>query len=49
MSNLDLWERRKIEYYWRGQLGVRAMARLLKRDHTVIARELERNGETQER
>lgn len=43
MSNLDLKERKKIEYYWRGKVGVRAIAKLLRRDHSVIARELGRN------
>ncbi|OGH69292.1 MAG: hypothetical protein A2754_00460 [Candidatus Magasanikbacteria bacterium RIFCSPHIGHO2_01_FULL_47_8] len=43
MSNLDLNERKRIEYFWRGKVGMRAIARFLNRDHTVIARELARN------
>ena len=49
MSNLDLRERTKLEYYWRGKLGVRAIARLLKRDHSVVARELQRNTDSRGR
>lgn len=49
MSNLDLKERKRIEYYWRGKMSVRAIAKLLHRDHTVVARELRRNKDSRGR
>lgn len=43
MQRLTDFERQKIEYLLRCRLGVRAIARLLKRDHAVISREIRRN------
>jgi IS30 family transposase len=43
MSNLDFGERKKIEFYVRGKVGVNDIARYLKRNHSVISRELSRN------
>jgi len=40
---LTLYEREKIEFYVRGKMPVRTMARYLHRDHSVIVRELGRN------
>ena len=44
MSNLKLYEREKIEFYVRCQRGIRDIARLVRRDHSVISREIRRNG-----
>lgn len=49
MSNLDLAERKLIELYWRAKVGVRAIARYLHRDHSVITRELFRNKDSRGR
>jgi IS30 family transposase len=40
---LTLYEREKIEFYIKGKVPAREMARYLHRDHSVIVRELERN------
>lgn len=44
MSNLKLCERERIEFYLRCQQGIREIARLLHRDHSVVSREVRRNG-----
>lgn len=44
MSNLTFYERQKIEFYLRLRWGRRKIARHLKRDHTVISREISRNS-----
>ena len=45
MSNcLTLYDRQKLEYWLRSKQSLRAIARILKRDHTVLTRELKRNG-----
>lgn len=44
MSNLKLCEREKIEFYLRCKQGIRDVARLIRRDHSVISREVRRNG-----
>ena len=44
MSNLKLCEREKIEFYVRCKRGIRDIARLVRRDHSVISREIRRNG-----
>lgn len=44
MSNLKLCEREKIEFYLRCKQGVREIARLIRRDHSVVSREIQRNG-----
>lgn len=43
MSNLNFYERQKLEYLLRCKLGVRPIARLMRRDHSVISREIRRN------
>lgn len=40
---LTLHERERIEFYVRGKVPVRTMASYLRRDHSVIVRELKRN------
>mgnify|MGYP006356566917 CR=1 FL=1 len=45
MSNiLTFYEREKLEYWLRTNQSMRAIARILTRDHTVLTRELKRNG-----
>ena len=44
MSNLTYFERQKIEYLLKCKLKIRAIARLLRRDHSVVLREIERNS-----
>lgn len=41
--HLTHYEREKIEYYLRLKMGIRTIARKLKRDHSVISREARRN------
>lgn len=43
MSNLTYYEREKIEYLLKCKLKIRAIARLLRRDHSVVSREIRRN------
>ncbi len=45
MSNdLKLYDREKLEYWLRTEQSIRAIARIMKRDHSVLIRELKRNG-----
>lgn len=44
MQIVSHYEREKIEYYVKLKMSIRAIARRLKRDHSVISRELERNS-----
>jgi len=45
MSNcLTFYDRQMLEYWLRTKQSMRAVARLLGRDHTVLVRELKRNG-----
>lgn len=45
MSNdLKLWERQKLEYLLRTKQSIRAIAKIMRRDHSVLVRELKRNG-----
>ena len=43
-SHLTVYEREKLEYLRRTQLSVRAIARIMHRDHSVLSRELRRNA-----
>jgi IS30 family transposase len=43
-NNLTFYERQKLEYWLRTNQSMRAIARILRRDHTVLTRELKRNG-----
>jgi IS30 family transposase len=45
MQIITSYERQKIEYYLRLKMGIREIARRLKRDHSVISREVRRNKE----
>lgn len=45
MSNsLKFYERQKLEYWLRTKQSMRAIAIIMRRDHTVLTRELKRNG-----
>lgn len=46
---LTHYEREKIEYYLRLKMGIRTIARKLKRDHSVISRDVRRNRGTAKR
>lgn len=46
MSNdLKFYDRQKLEYWLRTKQSLRAIAKIMKRDHTVLIRELQRNAE----
>lgn len=46
MSNeLTFYERQKLEYWLRTKQSLRAIARLMKRAHTIISREIRRNSD----
>lgn len=46
MSNsLTLYDRQKFEYWLRTKQSLRAIAKILRRDHSVLVRELKRNGD----
>lgn len=45
MSNdLKWYDRQKLEYWLRSQQSIRAIAKIMKRDHSVLVRELKRNS-----
>ena len=45
MSNdLKFYERQKLEYWLRTKQSLRAIAKIMKRDHSVLVRELKRNA-----
>lgn len=43
-NNLTFYERQKLEYWFRTKQSMRAIAVIMRRDHTVLTRELKRNG-----
>lgn len=43
-NNLTFYERQKLESWFRTKQSMRAIARIMRRDHTVLTRELQRNG-----
>ena len=43
MNRLTRYEREQIALHTKQGLGIRAIARIIKRDHTVVSRELKRN------
>lgn len=46
MSNdLKLWEREKLEYLLRTKQSLRAIAKIMRRNHSVLVRELKRNAD----
>lgn len=44
-NNLTFYDRQQLEYWLRTKQSMRAIALILKRDHTVLTRELKRNGD----
>jgi len=46
MSNdLKFYDRQKLEYWFRTRQSMRVIARIMRRDHSVLVRELKRNGD----
>lgn len=43
MQRLTLYDREKLQYWRRTKLPIRQIAKLMRRDHSVIVRELQRN------
>lgn len=43
-NNLTFYDRQKFEYWLRTKQSLRAIAKIMRRDHTVLMRELKRNG-----
>lgn len=43
-NNLTFYDRQRLEYWLRTNQSMRAIARILRRDHSVLVRELKRNG-----
>jgi IS30 family transposase len=43
-NNLTFYDRQRLEYWLKTKQSMRAIARILRRDHTVLIRELKRNG-----
>jgi IS30 family transposase len=44
-NNLTFYDRQKLEYWLRTRQSVRAIAKIMRRDHSVLVRELKRNGD----
>lgn len=44
-NNLTLYDRQKLEYWLRSKQSVRVIAGIMRRDHSVLVRELKRNGD----
>jgi len=44
-NNLTFYDRQKLEYWLRTKQSLRALARILGRDHSVLVRELKRNSD----
>src|SRR3989344_5820455 len=46
MSNcLKFYDRQKLEYWFRSKQSLRSIAKIIRRDHSVLVRELKRNGD----
>lgn len=43
-NNLTFYDRQKLEYWLRTKQSLRAVARIMRRDHSVLVRELNRNA-----
>lgn len=43
-NNLKFYDRQKLEYWLRTKQSLREIAKIMKRDHSVLVRELQRNG-----
>lgn len=44
-NNLTFYDRQKLEYWLRTKQSLRAIAKIMRRDHSVLVRELKRNGD----
>lgn len=44
-NNVKFYERQKLEYWLRTKQSLRAIAKIMRRDHSVLVRELKRNGD----
>src|SRR3990167_7413047 len=44
-NNLTFYDRQKLEYLFRTKQSTRAIAVVMRRDHSVLVRELKRNGD----
>lgn len=44
-NNLTFYDRQKLEYWFRTKQSLRVIATTMKRDHSVLVRELKRNGD----
>ena len=44
-NNLTFYDRQKLEYWLRTKQSVRAIAKIMRRDHSALVRELKRNGD----
>jgi transposase, IS30 family len=44
-NNLKFYDRQKLEYWLRSKQSLRAIAKIMKRDHSVLVRELKRNAD----
>lgn len=44
-NNLRFYDRQKLEYWLRSKQSLRAIAKIMKRDHSVLVRELKRNSD----
>jgi len=43
-NNLKFYDRQQLEYWLRTKQSMRAIAKIMRRDHSVIVRELKRNS-----
>ncbi len=48
MQTLTFYERQRVEYYLRLKMGIRKISRRLRRNHSVISREVRRNRNKEE-
>ncbi len=44
-NNLKFYERQKLEYWLRSKQSIRVIAKIMRRDHSVLVRELKRNSD----
>jgi transposase, IS30 family len=50
MSNdVTFFERQKLQYLLRTKLSMRAIAKIMRRNHTIVIREVKRNGGSREK
>jgi IS30 family transposase len=48
-NELTEWERQRLQYWLRTRMSIRAIARIMRRDHSAISREIRRNGGDRQR